>query len=134
VSSPTEDTITTILANELEKRSVKVQTFPKIELPGIGIRKPDIWCHNGGDYVIEAKTNSSTHFNFKLRPAMKRKTEKSFSRGGYLWDRNRSEKGSSTASMTCIMARDSKGLSKTCQYHVRRNMYFLFKDLFLRMV
>jgi hypothetical protein len=55
MSSPTEDTITTILANELEKRGVKVQTFPKIELPGIGLRKPDIWCHNGGDYVIEAK-------------------------------------------------------------------------------
>jgi hypothetical protein len=55
MSSPTEDTITTILANELEKRGVKVQTFPKIELPGIGLRKPDIWCHNGGNYVIEAK-------------------------------------------------------------------------------
>jgi hypothetical protein len=55
MSSHTEDTITTILANELEKKDVKVQIFPKIELPGIGIRKPDIWCHNGGDYVIEAK-------------------------------------------------------------------------------
>jgi hypothetical protein len=55
MSSPTEDTITTILANELEKRGIKVQTFPKIELPGIGLRKPDIWCHNGGDYAVEAK-------------------------------------------------------------------------------
>jgi hypothetical protein len=55
MSSPTEDTITTILANELEKRGVKVQTFPKVELPGIGLRKPDMWCHNGGDYVVEAK-------------------------------------------------------------------------------
>jgi hypothetical protein len=40
-----------------------------------------------------------------LRPAVKRKTEQSFSRGGCLWDRNRLEKDSSTASMTCIMAR-----------------------------
>jgi len=40
-----------------------------------------------------------------LRPAVKRTIEQIFSRGEYLWDRKRSEKESSTASMRCIMAR-----------------------------
>jgi hypothetical protein len=37
---------------------------------------------------------------------VKRTTEKSFSRGEYLWDRKRSKKEFRTTSMTCIMARD----------------------------
>jgi hypothetical protein len=41
---------------------------------------------------------------------MKRKTEKSFSTGKYLWDRNRLENEFRTTSMTRIMARDPKRL------------------------
>jgi hypothetical protein len=41
---------------------------------------------------------------------MERKTEKSFSTGEYLWDRNRLEKESSTTSMTYITARDPNRL------------------------
>jgi uncharacterized Zn-finger protein len=40
-----------------------------------------------------------------LRPAVKRTIEQIFSRGEYLWDRNRLEEESSTASIRCIMAR-----------------------------
>jgi hypothetical protein len=64
-----------------------------------------------------AVTNSSRHFNFKLRPATKRKDGIDLLEGGYLWDQKRSAKGSSTASVMWITARDRfpKGLSKTCQ-------------------
>jgi hypothetical protein len=51
----TEDTVTQFIAEELRKRGIKVETFPSIRTPK-GIRKPDIWCSNGGVYVIEAKT------------------------------------------------------------------------------
>ena len=50
----TEDTITNLLANELENHGVKVQVFPIISTPD-GIRKPDIWCVNSGAYPVEAK-------------------------------------------------------------------------------
>jgi hypothetical protein len=50
----TEDTVTTLLAKELEKHGVKAKTFPIITTPG-GARKPDIWCENAGAYVVEAK-------------------------------------------------------------------------------
>jgi hypothetical protein len=64
-----------------------------------------------------AVTNSSRHFNFKLRPATKRNDGIDLLEGGYLWDQKRSAKGSSTASVIWITARDRfpKGLSKTCQ-------------------
>jgi len=55
VPSPTEDTITALLAEELEKRGVKAQPFAKVRIPGVGLRKPDIWCENAGAYPIEAK-------------------------------------------------------------------------------
>jgi hypothetical protein len=54
IPKPTEDTITNLLAKELEKYGVKTQTFPSIQTPS-GIRKPDIWCANGGVYPIESK-------------------------------------------------------------------------------
>lgn len=54
IPKPTEDTITNLLAKELEKYGVKTETFPTISTPS-GIRKPDIWCQNGGVYPIEAK-------------------------------------------------------------------------------
>ncbi|MDH5779024.1 MAG: N-6 DNA methylase [Candidatus Bathyarchaeota archaeon] len=54
IPKPTEDTVTNLLANELEKYQVKTETFPTISTPG-GIRKPDVWCVNSGAYPIEAK-------------------------------------------------------------------------------
>lgn len=54
IPKPTEDTITNLLVKELEKYGVKTETFPTISTPS-GIRKPDIWCQNGGVYPVEAK-------------------------------------------------------------------------------
>lgn len=54
IPKPTEDTVTNLLTNELEKYRVKTETFPTISTPG-GIRKPDVWCVNSGAYPIEAK-------------------------------------------------------------------------------
>jgi len=54
IPKPTEDTVTNLLAKELEKNGVKTETFPTISTPS-GIRKPDIWCVNAGAYPIEAK-------------------------------------------------------------------------------
>ena len=50
----TEDTVTHFIAEELKKRGIKVEVSPSIKTPR-GTRKPDIWCLNGGVYVIEAK-------------------------------------------------------------------------------
>lgn len=54
IPKPTEDTVTNLLAKELEKRGVKAETFPTIKTPS-GVRKPDIWCVNAGAYPVEAK-------------------------------------------------------------------------------
>jgi len=54
IPKPTEDTVTKLLAEELENCGVKVEVFPVISTPG-GVRKPDIWCVNAGAYPIEAK-------------------------------------------------------------------------------
>ncbi|RLE70469.1 MAG: hypothetical protein DRJ37_06470, partial [Thermoprotei archaeon] len=59
VPKPTEDTITALLAKELRSRGVKAQPFAAVKIPGIGTRKPDIWCENAGVYVIEAKFSES---------------------------------------------------------------------------
>ena len=45
IPKPTEDTVTNLLAKELEKHGVKVEVFPVISTPS-GVRKPDIWCVN----------------------------------------------------------------------------------------
>jgi len=50
------------LAKELEKYGVKTQTFPTVQTPS-GIRKPDIWCTNGGAYAIESKFSERDLFN-----------------------------------------------------------------------
>jgi type I restriction-modification system DNA methylase subunit len=50
----TEDTITAMLRDELERRNVSAQAFVGIRTPA-GYRKPDILCQNGGVYIIEAK-------------------------------------------------------------------------------
>jgi len=54
IPKPTEDTVTNLLAKELEKCGVKTELFPTISTPA-GIKKPDIWCINAGSYPIEAK-------------------------------------------------------------------------------
>jgi len=54
IPKPTEDTVTNLLAKELEKHGVKTEVFPVISTPS-GWRKPDIWCVNAGAYPIEAK-------------------------------------------------------------------------------
>jgi hypothetical protein len=49
-----EDTITSILNEELKHATIKSMTFPSLSTP-VGTRKPDIYCQDGGNYVIEAK-------------------------------------------------------------------------------
>jgi DNA-binding ferritin-like protein (Dps family) len=62
IPKPTEDTITNLLVKELEKNGVKAESFPTISTPS-GVRKPDIWCSNGGAYPIEAKFKESDLIN-----------------------------------------------------------------------
>ena len=54
ISKATEDTITTLLKEGLEKLGVKAEAFPSITTPA-GIRKPDLLCSNAGIYPLEAK-------------------------------------------------------------------------------
>ena len=58
IPKPTEDTVTNLLVKELEKYGVKAELFPSISTPS-GVRKPDIWCSNGGVYTVEAKFKES---------------------------------------------------------------------------
>lgn len=54
ISGATEDTITSILRDELEALGVNTKLIPSIDTPA-GPRKPDLLCSNGGIYPIEAK-------------------------------------------------------------------------------
>ena len=54
IPKATEDTITGILTNAISKLGINAQSFYEIETPN-GFRKPDIYCTNGGTYVVEAK-------------------------------------------------------------------------------
>jgi type I restriction-modification system DNA methylase subunit len=54
IPKATEDTITMLLKEELEKLGVKAEPFSSIVTPA-GTRKPDLVCANGGMYLIEAK-------------------------------------------------------------------------------
>jgi len=58
IPKPTEDTITSLIAEELRKRGIKVSLFVEIPTPS-GFRKPDQVCRNGGTYVLEAKFSES---------------------------------------------------------------------------
>lgn len=49
-----EDTVTTLLQEEIRKLGLKTVAFSVLRTP-IGIRKPDLLCGNGGKYPIEAK-------------------------------------------------------------------------------
>ncbi|MFX0172010.1 MAG: Eco57I restriction-modification methylase domain-containing protein [Candidatus Hodarchaeota archaeon] len=50
----TEDTVTVMLKEELSNQDINVIPFATLNTPS-GIRKPDLYCQNGGKYVIEAK-------------------------------------------------------------------------------
>lgn len=54
IPKATEDTITSLLKDELERLGVKAEAFSGITTPS-GLRKPDILCTNGGMYPLEAK-------------------------------------------------------------------------------
>jgi len=54
ISKATEDTITSLLGEKLEKLGVITQLTPTIDTP-VGVRKPDLLCRNAGVYPIEAK-------------------------------------------------------------------------------
>lgn len=54
IPKPTEDTITSLLKEEIERFNVKVEQFPIIDTPE-GKRKPDLLCVDAGIYPIEAK-------------------------------------------------------------------------------
>ena len=54
IPKATEDTITTLLKEELESNGVRSELFPSVSTPN-GTRKPDILCSNGGMYPLEAK-------------------------------------------------------------------------------
>ncbi|GAI07892.1 unnamed protein product, partial [marine sediment metagenome] len=54
IYAATEDTITSILRDELEYLGIDTQLIPSIITP-VGLRKPDLLCCNGGVYPIEAK-------------------------------------------------------------------------------
>jgi len=54
IPKSTEDTITVMLKEELERRGVRAEPFAEIRTPA-GYRKPDLYCENGGVYIVEAK-------------------------------------------------------------------------------
>jgi len=54
MSRATEDTISSLLKEDLEKLGVVVQLIPTVDTP-VGVRKPDLLCRNGGVYPVEAK-------------------------------------------------------------------------------
>lgn len=54
IPKPTEDTITTLLKEELEKRGCVAEPFKPVNTPK-GLRKPDLVCRSGGCYCAEAK-------------------------------------------------------------------------------
>lgn len=59
----TEDTITSWLREELERKGVRiVETQIKLSKPQGGFIKPDIYMENGGRYVIQAKLGDSHKF------------------------------------------------------------------------
>ncbi len=60
--SATEDTVTSIIKKELENRGVATDILIKLQTPK-GIRKPDLYCRNGGNYVIEAKIKERDYLN-----------------------------------------------------------------------
>jgi len=54
IPKATENTITSLIKEELEKLGVKAMPFISIHTPA-GKREVDLWCFNGGNYPVEAK-------------------------------------------------------------------------------
>lgn len=54
IPKPTENTITSLLKEELETLGVKALPFILINTP-VGNREVDLWCYNSGKYPLEAK-------------------------------------------------------------------------------
>jgi hypothetical protein len=54
IPKASEDTVTSILRDELQKLGVKAEAFAVVDTPA-GFRKPGLLCTNGGDYPVEAK-------------------------------------------------------------------------------
>jgi len=54
IPKATENTITSLLAEELQKLGVETEAFARIKTPS-GDREPDLLCKNSGSYPIEAK-------------------------------------------------------------------------------
>lgn len=54
IPKATEDTITSLLRDELSMLGVKAELFAVVGTP-VGVRKPDILCTDGGTYPLEAK-------------------------------------------------------------------------------
>jgi type I restriction-modification system DNA methylase subunit len=54
IPKATENTITSLVREKLEKLGVKAMAFVSIQTPE-GRREVDLWCYDGGSYPIEAK-------------------------------------------------------------------------------
>ncbi|HLI47027.1 MAG TPA: N-6 DNA methylase [Geobacterales bacterium] len=59
IPKATENTLTSILTNAISKLGINAQSFYEISTPN-GNRIPDIYCSNGGSYVVEAKFTEKT--------------------------------------------------------------------------
>ena len=57
-----EDTISSILKEELEKLGVVADLIPSWTTP-VGVRRPDLLCRNAGVYPIEAKLSEKCEWN-----------------------------------------------------------------------
>ncbi|MFH7835871.1 MAG: N-6 DNA methylase [Candidatus Aenigmatarchaeota archaeon] len=62
IPKATENTITSLLKEELEKFGVKAEAFISISTP-IGRREADLLCKNAGIYILEAKFTEDTLLN-----------------------------------------------------------------------
>jgi hypothetical protein len=54
IPKATENTISSLLRDELQRLGVKVELLPRITTP-VGSREPDLLCLNAGSYPVEAK-------------------------------------------------------------------------------
>jgi len=54
IPKATENTISSLLRDELQRLGVRVELFPRITTPA-GSREPDLLCVDAGTYPVEAK-------------------------------------------------------------------------------
>jgi hypothetical protein len=55
IPKPTENTITSLLKEELETLGVKALLFIRVSTP-VGDREVDLWCYNSGRYPLETRS------------------------------------------------------------------------------